>query len=252
MPDSLRPMGYSLSGSSLHEIFQARILEWVAIAFSRGSSQPRDQTRVSCTAGRFFTDWATGKLLCNYKILFLSILILFSNKGSKLPQINSDFIVNKHCTKGQKKLESFPRLVGNKLKNTLMLGKTEGRRRSGQQRMRWLYGITDSMNMSLHKLQELVKDRKDWRVAACGVSKTWTQLSNWTITTKITRTILEFTMVKIASKRSKNKINKVGNQIIWGIEPLDWNKKQITDTRNLQFLAKYKKSMFFKIKASLQ
>ena len=46
-------------GSSVHEIFQARILEWVAISFSRGSSQPRDRTQVSCTAGKFFTDWAT-------------------------------------------------------------------------------------------------------------------------------------------------------------------------------------------------
>ena len=54
-------MDYSLPGSSVHGIFQARILEWVAIFFSRGSSQPRDQTRVSCTAGRLFTTWATRK-----------------------------------------------------------------------------------------------------------------------------------------------------------------------------------------------
>ena len=53
------PMGRSLPGSSVRGIFQARILEWVAISFSRGSSQPRDQTRVSCAAGRLFAVWAT-------------------------------------------------------------------------------------------------------------------------------------------------------------------------------------------------
>ena len=55
MSDSSQPMNYSLLGSSVHRILQARILEWVAIPFSRGSSQPRDQTQVSCIAGRFFT-----------------------------------------------------------------------------------------------------------------------------------------------------------------------------------------------------
>ena len=74
------------------------------------------------------------------------------------------------------KLQFFGHLMrgADSLEKTLMLGKIEGGRRMGQQRMRWLDGISDSMDMGLGKLRELVIDRKAWRATVYGVTKTWT------------------------------------------------------------------------------
>ena len=101
------------------------------------------------------------------------------SKQSNLKEISPEYSLEGLMVK--LKLQYFDHLIQRaySLEKTLMLGKIEGRSR-GQQRMQWLDGITDSMDMNLGKLQEMMRNRKPWYIAVLGIAKSWTGLSNWT------------------------------------------------------------------------
>ena len=171
-------------GPLVHGISQARILEWVAVPSFRDVPNPGILHLLHWQAGSLQLV-PPGKAIEQHastlKIWLVKVLwTVRRSNHSIIREFNPEYSLEGLRLKLKRQYFGHLMRTADSLIKSLMLGKIEGRRRRGHQRMRWLDGITDIMNMSLCKFQEMVRDREAWSTAVHGVTENLTWLGDWT------------------------------------------------------------------------